>query len=452
MYLVGFIIRIHYDAGSPDGQMLQFQFSCLTHGTALRYVAETHWGTGQSNAVTVNSTDSHCTVLYVRRNDGARSRNHWWCGKAISITHSVCVWCVWVCVCVVGECVCVYECVCVCMWCVCVCVCVCVVCECVWCVGVSVSVVCVNVWCVSVVCVWFVCVVCMSVWCVCMSVWVCGVCVRERECVVCVSVRCVWVWCGVCVCMYVVCVCVCVVCECVWCVWVCVCVWFVSVCGECVWCVWVCVWCVCVCVLVCVLCVCECVCSLSYPVGKHMRHIVICGLPLSTIFSHNISQKTQFSGKKVIEHKMCVLIFSTTFVWNISNFKKKWAKYYHNCTQLFRKVPVIIPTFIKCEFSRRVFEKEKTKKLQYQINKIPSSGSPVVPCGRADGRTDRHDEANIRVSQFYERAWKRKTTFVPGKPSVWHEPSKIWSFECQCFKIKKFHILTLHSVFINSRT
>jgi len=31
----------------------------------------------------------------------------------------------------------------------------------------------------------------------------------------------------------------------------------------------------------------------------------------------------QFSEKKVIEHKMCVLIFSTTFVRNIFHSKKK---------------------------------------------------------------------------------------------------------------------------------
>ena len=37
--------------------------------------------------------------------------------------------------------------------------------------------------------------------------------------------------------------------------------------------------------------------------------------------------------EKVIGHKMCVLIFSVTFVWNISHSKKNWTRY-HKCTDV----------------------------------------------------------------------------------------------------------------------
>jgi hypothetical protein len=57
-----------------------------------------------------------------------------------------------------------------------------------------------------------------------------------------------------------------------------------------------------------------------------MRYIVSGSLSGYTVFFHIISHTARFK-KKVIEHKMCVLIFSTTFVWNIFYSKKKWARY-----------------------------------------------------------------------------------------------------------------------------
>ena len=49
--------------------------------------------------------------------------------------------------------------------------------------------------------------------------------------------------------------------------------------------------------------------------AMRMRHIVIRSLPHSTIFLSTLSHKRHvFRKKKVTEHKMRVLIFSTTFV------------------------------------------------------------------------------------------------------------------------------------------
>jgi len=67
------------------------------------------------------------------------------------------------------------------------------------------------------------------------------------------------------------------------------------------------------------------VCSLSHPAFKlpDLYYIAICGLSGLPYFAIN---GTIFR-KKIIEYKMCVLVFSTNLVWNISHSIKKWAKY-----------------------------------------------------------------------------------------------------------------------------
>jgi hypothetical protein len=64
-----------------------------------------------------------------------------------------------------------------------------------------------------------------------------------------------------------------------------------------------------------------CVCSLSYPACNvnALYYISICGPSDPTIFfPHYLINGTIFGGEgRLIEHKMCDLIFSTNFVCNI---------------------------------------------------------------------------------------------------------------------------------------
>jgi hypothetical protein len=58
---------------------------------------------------------------------------------------------------------------------------------------------------------------------------------------------------------------------------------------------------------------------------------------------------------------------------------------------------------MKLEFSRSIFEK-----FSNRFREQPFSGSQVRPSawtdGQTDRQTDRHDEGNIRFSEFCERA------------------------------------------------
>jgi hypothetical protein len=48
----------------------------------------------------------------------------------------------------------------------------------------------------------------------------------------------------------------------------------------------------------------------------------LCPAPLYNIFPRYLTNGTIFDKKKDTEHKMCVLIFPTAFVWNIYNSNK----------------------------------------------------------------------------------------------------------------------------------
>ena len=112
------------------------------------------------------------------------------------------------------------------------------------------------------------------------------------------------------------CVCVCVcVCVCMYvymhvCTYVCMCV-----------CVYVLYACMYVCMYVCV-CVCVCVCvyvALGIQHAMRMRLVILSSVacPALQYFSTLSHQKAGCSknkNKKSIEHKMCILIFSTTFI------------------------------------------------------------------------------------------------------------------------------------------
>jgi hypothetical protein len=80
--------------------------------------------------------------------------------------------------------------------------------------------------------------------------------------------------------------------------------------------------------------------------AKHMHCITLSSVAcLALPYFSALSHKWRDFWKNVIGHKMCVVIFSTTFVWNMSHFKKNSARYCHNVHRSSRKVPLILVRF-----------------------------------------------------------------------------------------------------------
>jgi hypothetical protein len=142
-----------------------------------------------------------------------------------------------------------------------------------------------------------------------------------------------------------------------------------------------------------------CVCSLRYPAcNAHAPYCYQWPAPLYNIFPHYPRKGTIFE-KNVTEYKMCVLISSTTFVWNILHSKNNWARCEEKCTLVFTYIRYSCPILIRFEFWQHSLEKYSNKKFHENL----SNGSRVVPSGQTDGWMIRLDEANSRFSQLRER-------------------------------------------------
>jgi hypothetical protein len=115
--------------------------------------------------------------------------------------------------------------------------------------------------------------------------------------------------------------------------------------------------------------------SLIYPVRHALAPYFLRPLWFHHIFRHCLINGTIFR-KKVAEHKMSVLIFCTTFIWNISYSENCSARYCHKCKHVFMSSTCdFCRNLVNLEFSRYSFEKASNIKLRnyWAFGLFPSS-------------------------------------------------------------------------------
>ena len=104
-----------------------------------------------------------------------------------------------------------------------------------------------------------------------------------------------------------------------------------------------------------------------------------------------LSHERHVFRRKVIQNKVCVLISSTTFVCNSSH--SQWDTII-NVHDLHVKYQLLLSYFYQICPSGQILKK---KILRYQISWKSIQWEHNCPM-----RTDRHDEANGRFTQFFE--------------------------------------------------
>ena len=93
---------------------------------------------------------------------------------------------------------------------------------------------------------------------------------------------------------------------------------------------------------------------------------------------------------------MCVLIFSTRCVWNISHYKNNAVKH-RKCTFVFIwSTPYSYNALKKVEVLQQILKKCSNIKF----HETPSSESRVVPCGRKDRGKNGHIEGQTDMTNI----------------------------------------------------
>ena len=147
-----------------------------------------------------------------------------------------------------------------------------------------------------------------------------------------------------------------------------------------------------------------CVCSLWYPAcNAHAPHCHLWLVRLYHFFATLFHKRHDFRNE-IIEYKMCVFIFSTTFVWNTAHALKNWAKYDQKCI-----LSLHVKWLFFSDFNETWILSTDFRKYNIKFHENPTRGGGVVPCGR----TDKHSDTTQLIDVFRNFANPPTKHYIP---------------------------------------
>ena len=116
---------------------------------------------------------------------------------------------------------------------------------------------------------------------------------------------------------------------------------------------------------------------------KRMRRLLLSFVTsLAPPYFSTLFHKRHNFRNKVAENKTCILIFSTTFIWNISHSKKNLARYCHKCEKSSYKVLLFLS-----HINETNLHDGPLKKLEYLVSSMSVQWEPSCSMW-TEGRTD----------------------------------------------------------------
>jgi predicted membrane protein len=131
--------------------------------------------------------------------------------------------------------------------------------------------------------------------------------------------------------------------------------------------------------------------------------------PALQYFSTLSHKRYDFRGEKKLLNTKCVLIFCTTFVWNISHYEKEWARYDHR-----RLLVLMWSTGYSCQILMKFNHFDRFSK-NTEISNIPPVGAELF---HADTQTDRQTDGRTDMTKLAILRTRFKTAEIVWRHCV----------------------------------